>query len=62
MLPSVTAQPPLPSAILDAASAPDPRAAVTALLRESFDVARARSARRAESGGAVSAEGPVEDL
>ena len=49
MLPSVTAQPPLPSAILDAASAPDPRAAVTALLRESFDVARARSARRAES-------------
>src|SRR5690606_23374272 len=30
-------------------SAPDPRAAVTALLRESFDADRARAARRAES-------------
>lgn len=49
MLPAVTAPPPLPSAVLEAASAPDPRAAVTAALRELFDADRARAARRAES-------------
>src|SRR5690606_24339329 len=49
MVVAVISPPPLPSAILDAASAPDPRAAVTAALRESFNADRARAARRAES-------------
>ncbi|MGZ9098432.1 MAG: [protein-PII] uridylyltransferase [Brevundimonas sp.] len=37
--------------LIEAASAPDVRKAVAALLRESFDAARARAARRLDAGG-----------
>lgn len=46
----VTISPPLDPRLIDAARAPDARAAVTAILRESFAVERARVARRLEGG------------